>query len=271
MADSMLIPIEEREVTFYDDVILAVKMEDEAVYVPVRPICDLLGVSWNGQRERINRDAVLSDEMRFVRVTRANSSGGNPNVLALPLNMLHGWLFGINASRVKEEIRDKLIRYQRECYNVLSEAFLADKVTARLDPDMEELLNTNSPTAQAYKMIMAMAQMARQQLLIESRLESAETTITGIDSRVQILEARGGDQSRQIDNAQASRISQAVKAISIELGKRSGRNEFGGVWGELYRRFEISGYRELPAIQFEQAIHFLSDWYSSLTNTELPF
>jgi hypothetical protein len=56
----------------------------QVVYIPLRPICDYLGVSWAGQRERINRDPVLSDVERFVRVTRTNTSGGNPNVLALP-------------------------------------------------------------------------------------------------------------------------------------------------------------------------------------------
>ena len=33
-------------------------------------------------------------------------------------------LFGINANRVKPELRDRLITYQRECYQVLSAAFL---------------------------------------------------------------------------------------------------------------------------------------------------
>ena len=31
---------------------------------------------------------------------------------------------------------------------------------------------------------------------------------------------------------QASQISQAVKAVAMELSKQSGRNEYGGVYGE---------------------------------------
>jgi hypothetical protein len=38
--------------------------------------------------------------------------------------MVNGWLFGINANRVKEELRDRLIQYQRECYRVLADAFV---------------------------------------------------------------------------------------------------------------------------------------------------
>jgi hypothetical protein len=44
--------IDERWVEFYGDTILAVlaKVEGKVqVLVPVRPVCDVLGVDWNGQ------------------------------------------------------------------------------------------------------------------------------------------------------------------------------------------------------------------------------
>jgi hypothetical protein len=34
----------------------------------------------------------------------------------LPIDYLNGWLFGINAKRVKEDVRDRLIIYQERCY-----------------------------------------------------------------------------------------------------------------------------------------------------------
>lgn len=266
--------VEQRQISFYEDEITVLLTEDGTAYVPIRPICNLLGIAWAAQRLRINRDPVLSEVARPMIVTITGHAHGKTQdveTITLPLDYLNGWLFGITVSRIKPHLQETLIRYQRDCYRVLADAFIHDRVTHRPDTAIEELLNTDSPSAQAYKMIMAMAQMARQQLVLESRVNSVESDVSGLENRVQILEAHGGDISRQIDNVQASRISQAVKAIAIELGKRSGRNEFGGVWGELYRRFEISGYRELPAVQFDKAIHFLSDWYSSLTNTETPF
>jgi hypothetical protein len=33
-------------------------------YVPVRPICESLGLSWGSQRNRIYRDEVLREELR---------------------------------------------------------------------------------------------------------------------------------------------------------------------------------------------------------------
>ncbi|NJL06250.1 MAG: hypothetical protein HC911_15365 [Chloroflexaceae bacterium] len=54
--------LEERWVEFYDDTILAVLVRMDGVVrvlVPVRPVCDVLGVDWEGQRQRIARDEVL--------------------------------------------------------------------------------------------------------------------------------------------------------------------------------------------------------------------
>lgn len=44
------------------------RIEDGSIHVPVRPICDPLGVDWAGQRRRINRGTVLSEEMQAVDV-----------------------------------------------------------------------------------------------------------------------------------------------------------------------------------------------------------
>lgn len=97
-----LAPLEERSIDFYGDALIAVLVEvngEERVYVPVRPICIYLGLSWSGQSERIKRDLVLAEEARFVRVARTNQ-GGNPNILCLPFDFLNGWLFGINATLI---------------------------------------------------------------------------------------------------------------------------------------------------------------------------
>ena len=57
----------------------------------------------------------------------------------------------------------------------------------------------------------------------------------------------------------------------MALSKKSGRNEYGAVYGEFYRKFGIPSYRELPARRFEEAMRFLTDWYQTLTGEELPF
>jgi len=125
--EKALVPIGEQTVDFYGDqiTIALVEIDGHSMnYIPLRPICEYLGLSWSGQRERTMRDLVLSQEMRFVRVTRTNPQGrGDPDVICLPIEFLNGWLFGINASRVKAEPQEKVIRYQRHCYRILWNAF----------------------------------------------------------------------------------------------------------------------------------------------------
>ncbi len=59
-----LVPVEQKSVDFYGDKITAVLVEENErrqVFVPVRPICDYLGIDWSAQYRRINRDPVLSE------------------------------------------------------------------------------------------------------------------------------------------------------------------------------------------------------------------
>jgi hypothetical protein len=268
--EQALIPVEEKRVVFYEDEIAAVLVETAAerqIYIPLKPICDQLGVTWPSQLNRIHRDPVLSRKVRGVFIT--NTPGGRQEMICLPLDYLNGWLFGINATRVNEEARERLIRYQDECFRVLAEAFREGRLVVS-DPTFEDLLAEDSDAVQAYKMALAVVKLARNQILLESRLDSHEKEINVHTERLEQLEAKLAPADRAITNEQASQISQAVKAVAIALGKKSGRNEFGGVYGEFYRRFGITSYKMLPAHRFDKAMRFLTDWHQNLVG-EGPF
>ena len=182
-------------------------------------------------------------------------------MLCLPLDYISGFLFGLSAGRVREDIKDKILRYKKECYQVLAEAFHEGRLNP--DTDFEALLRSDSPAAQAYKTFQALAKLARHQLILESRLDQHE-------DRLEQLESVIGAPGRYVTPDQASQISQAVKAVALAFGKKSGRNEFGAVYGELYRKFGITGYKMLPTRRFDEAMKFLTDWHEDLTGT-LPF
>ena len=267
--EKALVAVEQRTVTFYDDqipIVLVDKAGGNQVYVPVRPICDFLGVDWSAQYRRIGRDAVLSEELIPCVVVTATQ--GQPDqrreLQCLPLEFINGFLFGINATRVKEEVRDRLIRYQRECYTVLSEAFQEGRLTA--EPAFSDLLASDSPAVQAYKMAAAIMKMARQQILLEAKLETYGSQLDDHEQRLEEIESSLSRSDRFVTREQASRISQAVRNIGLLLTKRTGRNEYGAVYGELYRRYDISAYRELPASKYEDAIQWLNNWRQSLVD-----
>lgn len=256
--DKKLVPVEQKIVEFYEDQITAVRMVSGEVFVPIRPVCDNLGVTLAGQRERINRDPVLSEEVTSISVTLTQQAR---EMICLPLKFIPGWLFGINANRVKPVIRERLIRYQRECYDVLAEAFAEGRLTS--EPSFNELLASDSPAAMAYRMAQALQIMARQQLILESRVDDHE-------DRLETIESKLGDPDRYISPDQAMQLSQAVKTVAMKLSLASGRNEYGGVYGELYRKFGITSYKQLQAAKFDEAMKWLNEWRENIEGVS-PF
>lgn len=283
---STLVPIEEKAVDFYGDEITAalVKTGDESeIYVPIRPIVEYLGLSFAGQRERINRHPVLSKAVKGVRVTRTpsldkRSAGGPQEMLCLPLEQIPGWLFGIDASRVKPELQSKIIRYQEEAFKVLWRAFQAEAL------DLGERAGVSvTPTApvkqpnslsQIRDMGLAIAQLAEQQMALEEQVDEAGRLAadahTRLDKAAQVvknLTERIGEVEKKlappvyISEAQAAEISNRVKAVAQALGgKEKGRNQYAAIFAELYRRFEVTSYKRIRQGQFEAVMNFLDSW-----------
>ncbi len=96
---------------------LTVITHDSLQLVAMKPIVEAIGLQWEAQYKRIQRHPVLKAAMSIMDIP---SSGGVQRTACLPLDYLNGWLFGVDVNRVREEIRDTLIQYQRECYQVLA-------------------------------------------------------------------------------------------------------------------------------------------------------
>jgi hypothetical protein len=115
-------------VMFGADLILAAQVENE-VFVAVKPLAENMGLKWSGQHDRITRDPILSEGIRMMRMPMA---GHGQEAVCLRLDLLNGWLFGIDENRVKPEVKDRVVLYKRECYRVLFEHFFA-KAAATLE------------------------------------------------------------------------------------------------------------------------------------------
>jgi hypothetical protein len=256
--DDKLVVVEQKEVEFYGDELTAVRVNDGQVYVSIRQMCQALGIKRpQRQTDRIKRDEVLNDGLERVPMM---GTRGRQQTYALRVDLVPLWLAGIEASRVDDNVKDKIIRYKREVAKVLWEAFQEGRLTT--DPSFEELLQSDSPAVQAYKTFQALTKLARNQILMEARLDEHEQRLEQIETQL--------GTSGKITPDQATAISQAVKTIARELGKQTGKNEYGGVYGELYRRYRIPSYRELPEAKYDDAIKWLGDWLESLIEDK-PF
>lgn len=258
--------VEQKTVFFYDDELIAVRGSDGQIYVSLRHLCDSLGIDRPSQVRRIGRNEVLAEGYAggaIMTPPAKTGGGGLQKAGLLRVDLVPLWLSGLQAKSVKEAIRPKVRQYQREAAKVLWEAFQDGRLS--MDSGFSDLLKRDTPEVVAYRNALAVVQMARRQLLMATRIDLHE-------DRLEAIEAVLGSPERYIDNSQASKISQAVKALALLLGKRTGRNEFGGIYGELYRRFDIASYRELPAAKYDEAMRFLREWYGSIADSDkVPF
>lgn len=275
-----LVPIEEKEVDFYGDTIVAVLVhqtdaDEPEIYVPIRPITDYLGVSWSGQRERILRDPVLAEAYRGVRVTRTPEEGGTQEMSCLPIKYMHGWLFGINVNRVKEEHREKIILYKREIYDVIWQSFRTEALQALgQEPEVAE---EQAALVYIAEMGRAITQLAEEQIQLtgrvsdvedlaqgaHERLDTAAKVISNMMRRQDYLEARISP-GKPITEEQAAEISGAVKALAQLLTEQDpNQNQYQSVFAELYRRFGVSSYKNLPVTKFQEVMQFLEEWRES--------
>ncbi|HSH02316.1 MAG TPA: phage antirepressor N-terminal domain-containing protein [Anaerolineae bacterium] len=267
--DQSLATIEQKTVLFYDDELIAIRASDENVYVSVRHLCDVLGLNRRGQVQRIQRTTVLD---RGYRRGTIDTGGGPQEAGLLRVDLVPLWLAGLSTRSLKPEIQPRIERYQDEAAKVLWEAFQDGRLSTTDSADLPDLTTADSPAAHAYRMAAAIMQMARQQLLLEAHLKNHTAQLGDHEQRLEELEILLGDPQRHITPDQASQISQAVKTVAMLLGKQSGKNEYGGVYGELYRQFGITSYKQLPAKQFDQAMSWLRDWWSTLAEQdEIPF
>ena len=250
--------LEPRAIDFYGDQILAVEeAESRRVFVPLARLCDNLGIDRPTQTQRIQEHEVLRTGLVTLRL---QTPGGPQETQCLRLDLIPFWLAGINSRRVRAAVREKLVLYQRECAAVLWDAFKpAGQPSSAALASTAEL----SPAAQAYEMAMAIAGIARQQMRLEAQMAEIAATMTGHAERLSALELTLAPK-HAITEAQATELAQAIKVVARALGERTGHNEYGGVYGQLYREFGITSYKGLPVDQFERAMEWLRDWYRSI-------
>jgi hypothetical protein len=186
-------------------------------------------------------------------------------MICLPLELLPGFLFGVNAARVKAELRDKIIRYRRECYRRLWDVFKHDILPAT---ELAPRPAGQSGAAFAYELATAVANLAREQMEAEQRLGGRIDTMARwakrTDERITALELRLTEDDEQISEAQAGELALAVKTVANALTQQGAANGYPRVYSELYRRFSITSYKSLPRRRFQEALDWLRAWYQEV-------
>ena len=131
------------EIPFHNQTILAQQQADGEVFVPLKPVCENLGIAYNGQYERLQRQ-----EWAVVRMTRTTGADGKTyNMTAIDRRTFAMWLATIDTARVKnEDAKNLIVAYQCEAADVLDAYFFGDTQRSSADKETMRML-TEANTA----------------------------------------------------------------------------------------------------------------------------
>lgn len=101
------------------DIVTVVR--DGEVFVPIKPVCDAIGIDVDAQRNKLNADEFFNSVTAIITATGAD--GKRYEMYCIRLRDVYGWLATINPGKVAPEAREAVARYRRECYDVLYEHF----------------------------------------------------------------------------------------------------------------------------------------------------
>lgn len=262
-----------REIQFDGDQLVAVVLEGEGTAVPVRVICQALGLDVASQSERIQAHEVLARGLRIVRVRQGAQLR---SVAALLHRYIPFWLATISPHQVDEGVRAKLVRYQTELVDVLAALYSnewqpaapasADPTVAALQQALAQALTDLRLTREA---LLALQQ---QQTTQGQQLTEHEGRLSGHDDQIAQVEGMMDEVMEQlarhttITGPQQEAISRAIRGLAARYQKRTGKEIFGKLFGEFCLHFGTPKYGLLPAGKYGEAM----DWIAARATELLP-
>ena len=231
-------------IQFHRQQLIVLNYQDKP-YVAMKPICENIGLNWATQFKRIQRHYVLSQGVVMMTIP---SKSGVQQYLCLPISMLNGWLFGIDTSRVKPEIRDTLEQYQLECFDVLYNHFMQkvaqqypNTISLEQQQAIKQAVNERSyRTGEHYKAIYnkfyEQFKIQRYQDLPANQFENAIKWLSGIHSH-------SGLSDEDLYNLAwlykaADKMRYQIELIEPAL--RSIDSSFSGVFYSMSREYKLT-------------------------------
>ncbi|HKI53484.1 MAG TPA: phage antirepressor N-terminal domain-containing protein [Anaerolineales bacterium] len=240
---------------FYDHNFELYLTDNRQLILSLRSLCEAMGLDFSAQNRRVERDEALADGISMVvaPVMRKDGSSQEREVVCLTLRLLPYWLGTVDASRVKAELKDTIIRFKRELAEVAWAAFRSQI----LPPDMLAELDTAlPPVEQEYHALMDQAAE------LKGQVGEHGSRINQLEDRMSALEARlvGTD---FISHQQARQYLDAVGALGDLLKERSKKkaSPFAVIHNEVKRQFQVPSYQLIPENEFDAVMEFLTKWW----------
>ncbi len=128
-------------VDFHGDTLTAIA-DERGAFIPLQPLVQGMGLDWSSQLKRLKRDPILCGSMVMMTME------SDRQAVCLPLDLVPGFLFRIDASRVGKDHQARVLEYQRSCFRVLADACLRPE-----SPPVRGVPIAAAPTGEARKLV----------------------------------------------------------------------------------------------------------------------
>lgn len=155
-------PIDQASVPFMGEEALAAKLEGLGIYVTVKSICQMIGVRYERQYDRIRRTPNLSKHSRLIKI---QTKGGPQPMLCIKVTRLATWLDSIQTNSVRNQRSREIIESLQDDFAVVTnEVFMR-----RLGLDATSLMPlpddaTTRELARQYNELLDIVQLMREHL-----------------------------------------------------------------------------------------------------------
>lgn len=116
---------------------LALDNVDGQHMVALKPVCTALGIAWTGQRLR----TLNNPQFKCVAIDTVDLQGRIYPMLCIPLCQVGMWICTINAKRVSEHIKPKLLAFQEQLQFVIH-SYLSGRLTPEILQRLESSLQS---------------------------------------------------------------------------------------------------------------------------------
>lgn len=157
------------EVPFNGSAMIAQRFDDGEIYTALKPICENIGIAYNGQWERLNRTPWAT--IRMIRTVGAD--GKQRDMVAISRKTLTMWLATIDTNRLSDEqARHNVTVYQQEAAEALDKYFNEGGAIRVSDADSDEDI------------------MARAVLVAQKNIERKNQQLQAKDAQIRELEPK---------------------------------------------------------------------------------
>lgn len=262
MASTTHEPVETLAITFFDQPVLAARIENGVIALSLRDLCTVTGLDQTAQARRLRRDEELSDGLYQLRVQTA---GGPQQQAFLMLEFVPAWLSSVNRTKATPIARERL-RYLKifaiqHVYNAVANAAgLPEGASSNIE-DLRELERFD----------VAIQGIAERQQALEESQGKARNAWRDHEQRLRQLEAQLAT-TATLDVEQRGAIYQLVQVWAlarIEHEHVSSQGAFAGCWAAIKTRYKVAKYEHIPAREYEDCRQYIHRAYEKLTGQPL--